>query len=531
LGTGRSITLGGTGLEVDLGAGFNQTGGSLSATNEYIGNAGTGTFTQSGGTHTVADTLTLAATSGSSGSYHLQNGSLWAGTVNLNEPATFTQSGGIFDFGAFNHSGGTGTFPDLFLGRTAGSSSSYNLSGGSLLAISEIIGHAGTGTFTQSGGTHKVGDTLTLGDASTGGGTYNLSNTGSLWALSESIGRYGTGTFTQSGGSHAIGSALCLGETSTGRGTYDLSGAGSLSTSREVIGLSGAGVFTQSGGTHTVATTLTLAANSGSSGTYNLSGGSLSAATIEINAGGDFNVSGGTPTVTGNVVNAGAVKTTGTNVTWNGAFTNTGVYTSDPATQTFSGDLTVRSSGYLVAASQDVFILKEDFINQSTRNTRWNTGAATLQFATGSDSDPTSHALYIPGTDRGPSPAGYTDNFAWGTLNIAGQTVHLFDGSGTDGGALYVGAISGVNLMGGIAQNIYGTTEVLNIYYNPLLKDNEYLHGLTYDFASGQGGLMPTPVPGSVLLLGTGLLGLGLLGRRRRNHRKPKPTRDKRSRT
>jgi len=60
----------------------------------------------------------------------------------------------------------------------------------------------------------------------------------------------------------------------------------------------------------------------------------------------------------------------------------------------------------------------------------------------------------------------------------------------------------------------------LNIYYNPDLLVNAYLLGLTYDFAGGVGQLipdpLPTPVPASFLLLGSGLLGLGLLGWRRK---------------
>ena len=44
----------------------------LSAQNEYIGFSGSGAFTQSGGTNTVSNTLTLAANSGSSGTYNLR---------------------------------------------------------------------------------------------------------------------------------------------------------------------------------------------------------------------------------------------------------------------------------------------------------------------------------------------------------------------------------------------------------------------------------------------------------------------------
>jgi hypothetical protein len=88
---------------------------------------------------------------------------------------------------------------------------------------------------------------------------------------------------------------------------------------------------------------------------------------------------------------------------------------------------------------------------------------------------------------------------------------------GSSDAALYVGVITGVDFTGTTATNIFGTTEVLNIYYDPTQTDNAYLGGFTYAFASGSGQLIPTPVPASVLLLGSGLLGLGLLGRRRKS--------------
>jgi hypothetical protein len=71
-----------------------------------------------------------------------------------------------------------------------------------------------------------------------------------------------------------------------------------------------------------------------------------------------------------------------------------------------------------------------------------------------------------------------------------------------------------MDFTGLIANNIIGNSEVLNIYYDPPL--NGYLNDATYTFASGSGKLIPTPLPASVLLLGSGLLGLGFLGRRRK---------------
>ena len=59
---------------------------------------------------------------------------------------------------------------------------------------------------------------------------------------------------------------------------------------------------------------------------------------------------------------------------------------------------------------------------------------------------------------------------------------------------------------------------VLNLYYDKDLAANAYLHGLNYTIPGIGGGQLRahTPVPPSVLLLGSGLLGLGALGWRRR---------------
>ena len=71
-------------------------------------------------------------------------------------------------------------------------------------------------------------------------GTYNLTSGGSLAALTEYIGDSGTGTFTQSGGTHST-VGFNLGINASGSGTYTLSG-GSLSAQyQENIGVSGTG--------------------------------------------------------------------------------------------------------------------------------------------------------------------------------------------------------------------------------------------------------------------------------------------------
>ncbi|MEJ2070402.1 MAG: hypothetical protein P8X58_08350, partial [Syntrophobacterales bacterium] len=282
----------------------------------------------------------------------------------------------------------------------------------------------------------------------------------------------------------------------------------------EYLGVLGTGTVNQSGGQHTVARDLILAQFPGGSGTFNLKGGELSAGNILIKSAGTFNVMHPFTTVTGDVVNYGTVKTTSANVTWSGNFTNNGVYVSDSSTQTFKQNLTVGSSGNIVAPySQDLFILQEDFINNHTaKDLVWNTAQAGLKFITGTD---TSHTFAIAGDG---STAGH--RFAWYSLDITGQTLRLQDGdTGTDG-AQWLEVLIGAKFTGTTLTNIFNDdpNNVLNLYYDKNLAINAYLGGLDYVITGGAGGMLiaHTPLPPSALLLGSGLLGLGLLGWRRK---------------
>ena len=157
------------GLEVDQGAEFKQNGGSLTTTETIIGNTGIGTFTQTGGTHTVNNpsTLILGKATGSTGTYNLQLN----GVLKTNNTIV-----GNFGTGTFNQTGGTHTVTnDLSLGNASSSIGTYNLSGGTLSTSSTTIGKAGGGIFNQSGkSTHKVSGTLTLGSNPNSSGSYIL---------------------------------------------------------------------------------------------------------------------------------------------------------------------------------------------------------------------------------------------------------------------------------------------------------------------------------------------------------------------
>ncbi|MEA2709653.1 MAG: hypothetical protein QOF78_2254 [Phycisphaerales bacterium] len=289
---------------------------------ETIGLTGAGTFTQNGGTHTIGTAtinrnFNIASQAGSSGRYTLSgNGSLIVHGVEQiggDGAGTFTQTGGTHTIGAPSLTGA------LTLAVTTGASGSYALSGAGILTVNgeEIVGDAGTGSFTQTGGTHTIGSNavaanLSLGwGAAAANGTYNLSGTGVLAVKgSEYVGRRGQGTFIQSGGTHTVGMVsrtgnLFIGHTSGAVGSYTLSGTGSLTVNgNEYVSFGAPGSFTQSGGTHTVGTP----AGSGNlfvgwtttSGSYLLSGGVLNVKGIEYiadSAGGDFTQTGGSHTI------------------------------------------------------------------------------------------------------------------------------------------------------------------------------------------------------------------------------------------
>ena len=296
---------------------YTLSGGSLSASYESIAVEGSGTFIQSGGSNTVADLLDFGHSSdielsGGTSAYTLSGGSL-------------SVSGGEFigdsGSGTFNQSGGSHTVSDLEVGSweygNSPGTGSYTLSGGSLSVADEFIGqYGGSGTFTQSGGVHTVDDGSGNGYLGVGShlgtGSYTLSG-GSLQVNGyEAIGNLGSGAFTQTGGTHTVVGELDLGFNSGGSGTYNLS-AGSLAVSgNEYVGYNnGSGAFTQTGGTNTVTGALNLANSSGTSGSYLLSGGSLVAGTVNLNTGGSFTMTGGTLTATtfnGNLANGGSVK-------------------------------------------------------------------------------------------------------------------------------------------------------------------------------------------------------------------------------
>jgi hypothetical protein len=265
-------------------------GGRLDAGYEYIGCSGTGTFTQTGGDHTVFDVY-LGDNLGSGGTYALGDGNLrvYGERIGGHGTGTFTQSRGDHEV------------LSLYLGYYSTGNGTYYLQDGNLRVQGfEYVGYSGEGTFTQSGGVHESVDNFSIGWDANSRGTYNLQD-GNLRTGEACVGYSGKGTFTQSGGVHRA-SRLDLGRSSRGSGTYDLQDGNLTVEYDERIGCSGTGLFTQSGGLHTVSGTLRL--GYGSLGAYELEGGNLFARDLVVGGSsggvGVLMISGGCAEVDGN---------------------------------------------------------------------------------------------------------------------------------------------------------------------------------------------------------------------------------------
>ncbi len=323
-----------------LSATYNLGGGSLSAAFETLGQAGTGTVNQSGGTNS-ANLLYLGWSSSASGTYNLSDGVLLSGG---------TETIGYAGAGTFTQTGGTNTAGLLTVGKFA--SGTYNLNGGLLIAsslsrgqISAVLNFSG-GTL-QAGGSFSSNLSMTFGGDgaifSTAGNNVtlfgSLSGPGSLTENgSGTLILAGTNTFSGKtligGGTLALASPLALQDS-----TLDTSGGGALSfgtlTTATLGGLTGprtlsiinsssgavalgvgnnststsyAGALTGPGSLTKVGSgTLLLTGNNNYSGTTAINQGELQvngslASAVTVNSGGTL---GGTGSLSSVTVNAG----------------------------------------------------------------------------------------------------------------------------------------------------------------------------------------------------------------------------------
>ncbi len=247
---------------------------------ETIGLHGQGVFYHEAGTHDVATDLVLAEHAGSVADYLMSGGRLSVGDdldVGLSGAASFTQQGILTRV----------TVEDsLRIGRYSGGKGLYELTDGrlyighcSVCGFSHDLlelGTGGEGTFNQfgSGSEVHVDSELHLG-VNGGSGTYNLVDGLLDVSRNEKIGDYfGTGEFNQFGGVNRVGNDLFVGQ--QGDGTYNLNNPAVVDVGDDlVVGRKARGVFNQYAGEVVVADSIYLGSYFNGEGYYNLSDGRL----------------------------------------------------------------------------------------------------------------------------------------------------------------------------------------------------------------------------------------------------------------
>ena len=273
-----------------------------------------------GGSLTLTNYLLVATSAASTGNFTLVNGTvnIANGRVGQSGTGTVTQTGGTLSSpywmvgqnnggkGVQIQSGGVATLSTgnaLTLGYAAGASGVYMLSDSGVADVfTALVGRYGQGRLEQSGGTFNAGTvnlgvyTNSVGTYLMSGGTFNASN-------SLSVGVAGSGIVTQFIG--AVNATNLYLPNGAGTGTYVLVG-GTLSCNGQNIGnASGSkGTFVQNGGTNfcSNANYLSVGLVNNASGTYEMNGGEIQSSLFLLAGNTDQTNSTGVMTLTGGAI-------------------------------------------------------------------------------------------------------------------------------------------------------------------------------------------------------------------------------------
>lgn len=144
--------------------------------------------------------------------------------------------------------------------------------------------------------------------------------------------------------------------------------------------------------------------------------------------------------ITGSVTNAGTMSIMDSDVVVGGDLEVSGALLYDPSTITVT-TLTVSPNGYLAETGDpgDEFIISQDFINQSVRNTDWKTANTIFRFNGGTRTAANPQTIEAAGADLGAVSWAWVNNFSLGTLRVGtSQTyVKLVDDYGNSDTCLF----------------------------------------------------------------------------------------------
>ncbi len=265
----------------------------------------------------------------------------------------------------------------------------------------------------------------------------NIVNAGTINARSGNLSIAGS-NFTNTGlVKNSVGSNLFIDAISVSHtGSIETNANGSVVFNSAISNASGQ-TITLNGGTLSTPTLTntaggtvsgfgTISGDVNNSGQVDLFGASTISGALTNQSSGNMLIRNDTTLITGPTINNGTIETLNGNVIFEGGLTNNGALLFDPSTLTLS-DLTVSNDGFLAESGDpgDRIIITGDMVNQSTRNTSWQTTNTFFQFNGGTRDVSNPQFLEVAGTDIGNTLAGWTDNFAFGTLEIGTSDTYV----------------------------------------------------------------------------------------------------------
>jgi Dockerin type I domain len=130
--------------------------------------------------------------------------------------------------------------------------------------------------------------------------------------------------------------------------------------------------------------------------------------------------------ITGLAVNNGRIEVLHSQLALQNGLVNNGALLFDPSIITVS-TMTIGPNGYLAETGDpgDRFIITEDFINQSTRNSDWKSDNTIFQFNGGTRDISNPQTLEAAGIDVGNFTTGWENNFVFGRLEIGTSDTYL----------------------------------------------------------------------------------------------------------